>query len=81
MMGGVECLQTEARGKMIEIQLRGFFTQLGFSEIFDQFEVIDSGNIIESQPWKRRILQLIKRFNPLRQIVLLFSPGTLFVTK
>jgi 2-polyprenyl-3-methyl-5-hydroxy-6-metoxy-1,4-benzoquinol methylase len=62
-------------------QLNRFFRELGFSKIFDQFEVIDSENMIQSQTWKNIVLEIVKQFKILRQIALLFSPGTLFVCK
>jgi hypothetical protein len=62
-------------------QLKRFFKQLGFSRIFDQFEVIDSDNLIEPKLWKKMIIGMIRRFKPLKYVGLSFSPGTLFICK
>jgi len=63
------------------LQLRRFFKRIGFSELFDQFDVIDPDNLIHPRHWKKFILEMIKRFKPIKHILLFFSPGTLFICK
>lgn len=60
-------------------QLKRFFRKLGFSNIYDQFEIIDSDNLIKPNLWKMIILKMIKAFKPMRLVGLIFSPGTLFM--
>lgn len=60
-------------------QLKRFFRKLGFSNIYDQFEIIDSDNLIKPKLWKMIILKMIKAFKPMRLVGLIFSPGTLFI--
>lgn len=62
-------------------QLKRFFKQLGFSEIFDQFEVIEPDNLIQPKPWKKMIIGMIKKLKPLKYVALSFSPGTLFICR
>jgi 2-polyprenyl-3-methyl-5-hydroxy-6-metoxy-1,4-benzoquinol methylase len=60
-------------------QLREFFTDLGFSHVFDQFEIIDRYDLISRSFWKKTTLKIIKKFSILKLIGLIFSPGTLFI--
>jgi len=60
-------------------QLKRFFKEVGFSNIYDQFEIIDSENVINPKLWKTIVLKMIKAFKPLRLVGLIFSSGTLFV--
>ena len=60
-------------------QLKRFFRTLGFSKVFDQFEVLDVDNLMNATRKKRAILRMIQRCQPLKWIALTFSPGTLFI--
>ncbi len=60
-------------------QLRSFFQGVGFSRIYDQFEVLDSDTLIKPTPWKRAVLKMMKSIKPMRLAGLIFSPGTLFI--
>ena len=60
-------------------ELKCFFVTMGFSKVYDQFEVLDANNLINPTWRKRAILRMIQRFNPFKLIALVFSPGTLFI--
>lgn len=60
-------------------QLKRFFKGVGFSNIYDQFEIIDSDNLIKPKLWKTIVLKMMKVFKPMRLVGLIFSPGTLFM--
>jgi SAM-dependent methyltransferase len=60
-------------------QLKRFFKKVGFSNIYDQFEVLDSDNLIRPKFWKTMVLEMVKGFKPMRLIGLIFAPGTLFM--
>jgi len=60
-------------------QLKRFFKEVGFSNIYDQFEIIDSDNLIKPSHWKTIVLKMMKFVKPLRVVGLIFSPGTLFM--
>lgn len=60
-------------------RLREFFVELGFSNVFDQFEIIDPYDLVSRSFWKRTILRMIKKFRILKLFGLIFSPGTLFI--
>ena len=60
-------------------QLKRFFVATGFSKVYNQFEVVDSHNLITLTSWKRAVLEMIQNFKPLKAIALVFSPGTLFM--
>jgi SAM-dependent methyltransferase len=60
-------------------QLRRFFRAVGFSLIFDQFEIIDQDSLINSTIFKKTLLRLIKRFESIKSLALTFLPGTLFI--
>jgi SAM-dependent methyltransferase len=53
-------------------QLRRFFLDVGFSKIFDQFEIIDSDSLVHPGIWKKAILKMIKKLKPLRLMALSF---------
>jgi len=59
-------------------QLKHFFTKLGFSNIYHQYEVLALDNLIATTPWKKMILRMM-RFEPMTFAGLCLSPGTLFV--
>jgi 2-polyprenyl-3-methyl-5-hydroxy-6-metoxy-1,4-benzoquinol methylase len=60
-------------------RLREFFVDLGFSNVLDQFEIIDPCDLIRRSFWKRISLRMIKKFKLLKLFGLIFSPGTLFI--
>jgi len=60
-------------------QLRRFFREVGFSQIFDQFKILDQEDIIHPSFWKKMILKMTKKFWSLKVMGLVFSPGTLFM--
>lgn len=60
-------------------QLKDFFQEVGFSHIFDQFEVLDSDTLIKPSAWKMAILKVMKSIKPMRLAGLIFSPGTFFI--
>jgi SAM-dependent methyltransferase len=60
-------------------QLKRFFLEVGFSKILDQFEIIESDNLIKPTPWKKTVLKMTKSFKSIRVIGLTFSSGTLFI--
>lgn len=60
-------------------QLRRFFREVGFSQIFDQFEILDQEDIINPSFLKKMILKTTKKFWLLKVMGLVFSPGTLFM--
>lgn len=60
-------------------QLKRFFKEVGFSNIYDQFEIIDSDNLINPKLWKTLVLKIMKAFKPMKLVGLIFSPGTLFM--
>jgi 2-polyprenyl-3-methyl-5-hydroxy-6-metoxy-1,4-benzoquinol methylase len=59
-------------------QLKRFFTNLGFSKLYHQYEVLALDNLIAASPWKKIVLRMM-RFEPMTFVGLCFSPGTLFV--
>ena len=61
--------------------LKGFFKKVGFSAVFDQFQILDSENIMRKKRWKDQLLKAIQLFWPLKPLALLFSPGTLFICR
>ena len=60
-------------------QLNRFFRTLGFSKVFDQFEVLDADTLIHPTSRKRAILGMIQRYTLLKRVALTFAPGTLFI--
>ena len=62
-------------------QLRKVFNKLGFSEVMDRVEILDPDNLNNPKFYKKLILKILKRFKPLKELVLFFSSGTLFVCK
>lgn len=60
-------------------QLNRFFRTLGFSKVFDQFDVLDADNLVNPTSRKRAVLRMIQRVDPLKRIALTLSPGTLFI--
>jgi 2-polyprenyl-3-methyl-5-hydroxy-6-metoxy-1,4-benzoquinol methylase len=60
-------------------QLRRFFLDIGFTQIVDQFEIIDFDNLFHSSICKKIILKMIKGLKPIKLMALIFSPGTLFI--
>ena len=60
-------------------QLKKFFKEVGFSHIFDQFEILDQDDLIHPSFWKKTILKMTKKFWSLKVLGLIFSPGTLFM--
>ncbi len=60
-------------------QLKDFFIEVGFSNIYDQFDVVDSDTLINPTFWKKVFLKIVKKLKPIRLIGLIFSPGTLFM--
>lgn len=60
-------------------QLKSFFKNVGFSRIFDQFEVLDSENVMHKKRWKEKVLKAIQVSSALKPVALLFSSGTLFI--
>jgi len=60
-------------------QLKRLFSELGFTRIFDQFEIIDTNDLIYPSIWKKTIFKMIKRLELLKLLALTFSPGTLFI--
>jgi len=60
-------------------QLKRLFSELGFTHIFDQFEIIDTNNLFYPSIWKKMIIKMIKRLTPVKLLALTFSSGTLFI--
>lgn len=59
-------------------RLRRFFNELGFTIILDRIDLLDPKSLIIPKPWKKIVLLLLKRFRPLKHIVLCFVQGTQF---
>jgi len=60
-------------------QLRRAFTKLGYTTIYDRLDLFCLGASGASKKGKRRILRVVNRIPPLKQLALLFASGTLFV--
>ncbi len=60
-------------------QLRRLFSELGFTHIFSQFEIIGTNDFFYPSIWKKAIIKLTKTLKPLKLLALVFSPGTLFI--
>jgi SAM-dependent methyltransferase len=60
-------------------QLRSVFKQLGFSRIIDRVEILDPNNLNNPKLHKKAILRVLKHIRPLKELVLFFSSGTLFI--
>jgi SAM-dependent methyltransferase len=60
-------------------QLKRVFSEFGFTRIINQFEIIDTNDLICPSIWKKTIFRMIKRSKPLNLLALTFSPGTLFI--
>jgi SAM-dependent methyltransferase len=60
-------------------QLRRFFRKLGFTRIYDRFDITGPGNLRNPKPLKRAIVTACQRFRPLRELALWFLSGNMFV--
>jgi len=59
--------------------LRRAFKELGYSKIYDRLDLLCLGSRPTSNSGKKRMLCMVNRIRPLRHLVLLFSPGTVFI--
>ena len=60
-------------------RLRRVFREIGFSETYDRLDVFCRYRSNHSTGMKYRILSLVGKLPPLRELALLFSSGTLFI--
>jgi 2-polyprenyl-3-methyl-5-hydroxy-6-metoxy-1,4-benzoquinol methylase len=60
-------------------QLRRFFSEVGFTHVYNQFDIINPDELIQPSIWKKTIIKMIKTLKPLKLLALTFSPGTLFI--
>lgn len=60
-------------------QLRRAFTKLGYMRIYDRLDLFCLDTSGTSKSTKERILRIANRIPPLKQLALLFAPGTQFV--
>ena len=60
-------------------QLRRFFSEVGFTHVYNQFDIINPDELTHPSIWKETIIKMIKTLKPLKLLALTFSPGTLFI--
>jgi len=60
-------------------KLKRLFSELGFTHILNQFEIIDTFDLSSPSIWKKVVMKMIKRLTPLKLLALAFSPGTHFI--
>jgi 2-polyprenyl-3-methyl-5-hydroxy-6-metoxy-1,4-benzoquinol methylase len=60
-------------------QLKRVFRKIGFSKIFNEFEVRGTDELFQPSFWKKAVIKIIQRLEPIRLMALIFSPGTLFI--
>jgi SAM-dependent methyltransferase len=61
------------------IQLKRFFSELGYQKVVDQFGIIETSDIVYPKRWKVVVLKLFHYVKPLRWLGLVFAGGTLFI--
>ena len=60
-------------------QLRRFFKNIGFSNVFDLVDVKDASNLRTTSSLKKAMLGTLKGVPPLKHVALTFVPATVFV--
>jgi hypothetical protein len=60
-------------------QLRRDFKSLGFSRVLDTVDIADPEHLNEPTPHKKFAVKMLKQFKMLKNLYLLFAPGTSFI--
>ena len=52
---------------------------MGYSKIYNQFDLLEPEKIMKQAIWKRQVVKLAKKYYLVRALALTFMPGTQFV--
>jgi SAM-dependent methyltransferase len=60
-------------------QLSNYFNKVGFSRVISLLDIVDPSSINNPSQLKKTVLQIVKHTGPIKPLVLLFAPLTLFI--